>query len=161
MLTRTEANQSLHLTAAASRLFRVEAPRAAAAGELGRSTAEGAPMTEAEMLAGIRDVLRSLNAAAQATIRRELAEPIDLGHSERLQFEACPQFFGVKPVQTEEEVITDSAIRPPPLGRRSTRSSRSYRRGRTSSIPRARRGPDMCWPTGRPGTTSAVRCSRW
>jgi uncharacterized protein (TIGR02246 family) len=36
-------------------------------------------MTEAEMRAGIRDVLRSLNAVAEATIRRELAEAINLG----------------------------------------------------------------------------------
>src|SRR5262245_6017665 len=75
-------------------------------------------MTEAEMRAGIRDVLRSLNAVAEAAIRRELAEPIDLGHSERLQFEACPHFFGIKLVQTEEEIVPDSAIQnaiPPEL----------------------------------------------
>jgi hypothetical protein len=67
-------------------------------------------MTEAEMRTGIRGVLRSLNAVAEAAIRRELAEPIDLGHSERLQFEACPYFFGVKLVQTEEVIVPDSAI---------------------------------------------------
>ena len=67
-------------------------------------------MTEAEVRAGVRDVLRSLNAVAEAAIRRELGEPIDLGHSERLQFEACPHFFGVKLVQTEEEIVSDSAI---------------------------------------------------
>jgi hypothetical protein len=67
-------------------------------------------MTEAELRASVRDVLRSLNALAEAAIRRELAEPIDLGHSERLQFEACPHFFGVKLVQTEEEIVPDSAI---------------------------------------------------
>src|SRR5260370_40339697 len=75
-------------------------------------------MTEAEMRAGIRDVLCSLNAVAEAAIRRELAEPIDLGHSERLQFEACPHFFGVTLVQTEEEIVPDSAIQdaiPPDL----------------------------------------------
>jgi hypothetical protein len=75
-------------------------------------------MTEAEMRASIRDVLRSLNAVAEAAIRRELSEPIDLGHSERLQFEACPLFFGIKLVQTEEEIIPDSAIQdaiPPEL----------------------------------------------
>ena len=47
---------------------------------------------------------------AEAAIRRELAELTDLGHSERLQFEACPYFFGVKLVQTEEEIVPDSAI---------------------------------------------------
>lgn len=67
-------------------------------------------MGEAEMRAGIRDALGSLNAVAEAAIRRELAAPIDLGHSERLQFEACPQFFGVKLVQTAEEIVPDSAI---------------------------------------------------
>jgi hypothetical protein len=75
-------------------------------------------MTEAELRAGIRDALRSLNAVAEAAISRELAGPIDLGHSERLQFEACPNFFGVKLVQTEEEILPDSAIQdviPPEL----------------------------------------------
>jgi hypothetical protein len=75
-------------------------------------------MTEAELRARIRDVLGSLNAVAEAAIRRELAEPIDLGHSERLQFEACPHFFGVTVVQTEEEIVPDSAIQdaiPPDL----------------------------------------------
>lgn len=67
-------------------------------------------MTENEMRAGIRDILHSLDAVAEAAIRRELAEPIDLGHSERLQFEACPFFFGVKLVQTEDEIVPDSAI---------------------------------------------------
>jgi hypothetical protein len=65
---------------------------------------------EAEMRAGVRDALGSLNAVAEAAIRRELAEPIDLGHSERLQFEACPHFFGVKLVQTEEEIVPDTAV---------------------------------------------------
>jgi hypothetical protein len=67
-------------------------------------------MGEAEMRAGVRDALGSLNAVAEAAIRRELAGPIDLGHSERLQFEACPHFFGVKLVQTEEEIVPDSAV---------------------------------------------------
>jgi hypothetical protein len=68
-------------------------------------------MTEAELRARICDVLCSLNVTTEAALRRELAEPIDLGHSERLQFEACPHFFGIKMVQTEEEIISDSAIR--------------------------------------------------
>jgi hypothetical protein len=67
-------------------------------------------MGEEQMRAGIRDALRSLNAVAEAAIRRELAGPIDLGHSGRLQFEACPRFFGIKLVQTEEEIVPDSAI---------------------------------------------------
>jgi hypothetical protein len=67
-------------------------------------------MDGAELRAAVRDALHSLNAAAEAAIRRELAEPIDLGHSERLQFEACPHYFGVKLVQTEEEIVPDSAI---------------------------------------------------
>jgi hypothetical protein len=65
-------------------------------------------MGEAEMRAGIREVLRSLNATVEAAIRRELAEPLDLGHSQRLQFEVCPYFFGVKLVQTDEEILPDS-----------------------------------------------------
>jgi hypothetical protein len=69
-----------------------------------------APMEEAEMRARIRHVLGSFNAVAEAAIRRELAEPIDLGHSGRLQFEVCPHFFGVTLVQTEEEIVPDSAI---------------------------------------------------
>jgi hypothetical protein len=67
-------------------------------------------MTDAELRARIREVLRSLDRAAEAAIRRELAGPIDLGHSGRLQFEACPPFFGIKLVQTEEEIVPDSAI---------------------------------------------------
>ncbi len=60
---------------------------------------------EVEIRAGIRDALGSLSAVAEAAIRRELAVPIDLGPCERLQFEACPDFFGVKLVQTSEEIM--------------------------------------------------------
>jgi hypothetical protein len=67
-------------------------------------------MTEGEMQAAIRDALQALSATAEAAIRRELAAPFDLGHSQRLQFEVCPQFFGVTLVQTEEEILADSAI---------------------------------------------------
>lgn len=67
-------------------------------------------MVEAGMRAAIREALQSLNAAAESAIRRELSEPIDLGHSERLQFEICPQFFGITLIQTEEEIVPDSAI---------------------------------------------------
>lgn len=75
-------------------------------------------MTETEMRAGIREALRSLNTIAETAICREIAAPIDLGHSQRLQFEACPNFFGIKVVQTEEEVLPDSAVQdaiPPEL----------------------------------------------
>lgn len=75
-------------------------------------------MGDAEMRTVIRDALQSLNVVAEAAIRRELAEPIDLGHSEWLQFEACPHFFGVKVVQTDEEIVPDSAVQdaiPPAL----------------------------------------------
>ena len=67
-------------------------------------------MTEAELRTGVRTALRSLNEVAEAAIRRELAEPIDLGHSGRLQFEACPHFFRIHLVQTEEDIVPDSAI---------------------------------------------------
>jgi hypothetical protein len=67
-------------------------------------------MDEAKLREGVRDALRSLNATAEQAIRRELADPFDLGHSERLQFEVCPHFFGIKLVQTEEEILPDSAI---------------------------------------------------
>jgi hypothetical protein len=67
-------------------------------------------MDESGMRAAVRDALQSLDAPAEAAIRRELAAPINLGHSGRLQFEACPYFFGVKVVQTDEEIIPDSGI---------------------------------------------------
>jgi len=63
-----------------------------------------------ELRAAIRDAFRSLDAVAETAIRRELAQPVDLGHSGRLQFEACPCFFGVRLVQTSEEIIGDSAV---------------------------------------------------
>ena len=62
------------------------------------------------MRAAIRDAIQSLNAATESSIRRELSGPIDLGDSERLQFEVCPQFFGITLIQTEEEIVPDSAI---------------------------------------------------
>jgi hypothetical protein len=67
-------------------------------------------MRESEMRAAIRCALQSPNAPTEAAIRRELAEPFALGHSKRLQFEVCPHFFGIKVVQTEEEIVPDSAI---------------------------------------------------
>jgi hypothetical protein len=67
-------------------------------------------MGEGEMRAYIRDALRTLNSTAEAAIKLELAEPFDLGHSERLQFEICPHFYGVKLIQTEEEILPDNAI---------------------------------------------------
>jgi hypothetical protein len=67
-------------------------------------------MDEAGMRARIREALRSLNAEAEAAIRRELAGPVDLGHSGRLQFEVCPHFYGIHLVQTEEVILEDSAI---------------------------------------------------
>ena len=67
-------------------------------------------MTEAELRTGIRAALRSVDGVAEAAIRRELAQPIDVGHSGRLQFEACPHFFGVQLVQTAEEIVPDSVI---------------------------------------------------
>jgi hypothetical protein len=67
-------------------------------------------MGEAEMRAAIREALQSLNKTVEAAIRRELSEPFDLGHSERLQFEVCPQSFGIKLIQTEEEIVPDYAV---------------------------------------------------
>ncbi len=67
-------------------------------------------MNEAEMRAGIRAALRSLDEAAQAAIRRELASPIDLGPRDRLQFEVCPYFYGIHLVQTSETILPDSAL---------------------------------------------------
>jgi hypothetical protein len=67
-------------------------------------------MSEAELRASIRAALRSLDEAVQAAIRRELATPIDLGHSGRLQFEVCPYFYGTHLVQTEETILPDSAV---------------------------------------------------
>ena len=67
-------------------------------------------MREAEMRAGIRVALQSLNEDAERAIRQELAAPLDLGHSGRLQFEVCPYFFGIHLVQTEECILEDSVI---------------------------------------------------
>ena len=67
-------------------------------------------MGESEMRAGIRNALQSLNEDTERAIRRKLATPFDLGHSERLQFEVCPYFFGIHLVQTEESILEDSAI---------------------------------------------------
>jgi hypothetical protein len=65
---------------------------------------------EAEMRAGIRDALRSLDAAAEEAIGNELAKSFDLGHSGRLQFEICPDFLRIHLVQTEDDVVPHSVI---------------------------------------------------
>lgn len=67
-------------------------------------------MTEADFRNAIRGVLHQFDDAVEAAIRRELAEPFDLGHSQRLQFEVCPHFYGIHLVQTEEGILEDSAI---------------------------------------------------
>lgn len=59
---------------------------------------------------GISEGLRTLNQPVEAALLRELAGPIDLGHSGRLQFEICPYFHGVHLVQTEEGILPDSAV---------------------------------------------------
>jgi hypothetical protein len=64
---------------------------------------------EPEFRKAIREALGTLNPAVEAALRREVAGPIDLGHSGRLQFEVCPFFHGIHLVQTEEEILPDSA----------------------------------------------------
>jgi len=67
-------------------------------------------MNDAKLRTAIVEVLRSLDAETELAIRRELARVVDLGHSGRLQFEACPNFLGISLVQTEEEILADSSI---------------------------------------------------
>src|SRR5437660_11002123 len=62
------------------------------------------------MRAGIREALRSLDAAAEKAIRSELAKSIDLGHSGRLQFEIDPALFRVHLIQTEDDVLPDMSV---------------------------------------------------
>jgi hypothetical protein len=57
------------------------------------------------MRSGIRNALRSLDAAVEQAIRRELAKPFELGHSGRLQFEIDPVYYDIRLVQTEETVV--------------------------------------------------------
>jgi hypothetical protein len=64
---------------------------------------------ESDLRLAIRLALETLNPAVEATLRRELAVPIDLGHSDRIQFEVCPYFHGIHLIQTEEEILPDSA----------------------------------------------------
>jgi hypothetical protein len=52
-------------------------------------------MDAAEFRKAIQEALGTLNPAVEAALRRELAGPIDLGHSGRLQFEVCPYFHGI------------------------------------------------------------------
>jgi hypothetical protein len=54
----------------------------------------------------IRSRLARLNESTERAIRQELAEPIDLGHSGRLQFEFDPVDYGIRLVQTEEVVLS-------------------------------------------------------
>ena len=67
-------------------------------------------MDETDLRVAVRATLHTMNAAVEAALTRELAYPIDLGHSGRLQFEVCPYFYGVKLVQTENEIVEDYAI---------------------------------------------------
>ncbi|HEY1068680.1 MAG TPA: hypothetical protein VGE52_21330 [Pirellulales bacterium] len=67
-------------------------------------------MDEADVDSHIREALNSLNAAVEAALREALASPIDLGHSQRLQFEVSYPTFGITLVQTGAEIIEESAI---------------------------------------------------
>ena len=67
-------------------------------------------MAEIDFRKAIRECLSRLDTAVEDALRRQLAGPIDLGHSGRLQFEVCPYFYGVHLVQTEEEIVPDSAV---------------------------------------------------
>jgi hypothetical protein len=64
---------------------------------------------EAQYRKAIREALGTLSSGVESALRRELARPIDLGHSGRLQFEVCPFFHGIHLVQPEEGVLADSA----------------------------------------------------
>lgn len=65
---------------------------------------------EAEMHAGIQDALRALDAAAEQAIRNELAKPLNLGHSGRIQFEIDPVSYEIHLVQTEETIVAGDPI---------------------------------------------------
>lgn len=67
-------------------------------------------MNNADFRNAIRGLLGQFNHAVEEAIRRELADPIDLGHSGRLQFEVCPHFFGIHLIQTEEVVFEDCDV---------------------------------------------------
>jgi hypothetical protein len=67
-------------------------------------------MSDADFRNAIRGVLAQFNRTVEDAIRRDLADPLDLGHSERLQFEVCPHYYGITLIQTEEVVLEDSAL---------------------------------------------------
>jgi hypothetical protein len=60
---------------------------------------------DAEMRAGIREALGSLDSGVEQAIRNELAKRFDLGNSGRVQFEIDPVDYGIHLVQTEEVVV--------------------------------------------------------
>jgi hypothetical protein len=67
-------------------------------------------MSNADFRNAIRGVLAQFNRTVEDAIRRELAGPIDLGHSGRFQFEVCGYFYGIHLVQTEEVILEDSVL---------------------------------------------------
>jgi hypothetical protein len=62
-------------------------------------------MTEGDFRNAVRGLLEQYNQKVEQAIRRELAAPIDLGRSGRLQFEIDPHGYGIHLVQTEEGVF--------------------------------------------------------
>ena len=67
-------------------------------------------MGEAEFREAVGACLNDLAAPVEHALRRELADPIDPDHGRRLQFEVCPHFFGIKLVQTENDILEDYVI---------------------------------------------------
>jgi len=58
----------------------------------------------------VRDALQTLNASTESSLRRELSTSFGLGHSERLQFEIDPVYYGIHLIQTEETVLDGDAV---------------------------------------------------
>jgi hypothetical protein len=58
----------------------------------------------------IRAQLERLNALVEQGLRRELAKPIDLGHSGRLQFEVDGMYYGISLIQTEEAILPGDCV---------------------------------------------------
>lgn len=65
---------------------------------------------ETEVRQAIRSALHKLDASTEQALLRELAKPFDLGHSGRLQFEIDPWSLRISLIQTEEDLLANSAV---------------------------------------------------
>ncbi len=67
-------------------------------------------MNESEFRIHVQQALNTLNAQVEAAIAHELNCVSDLGHSERLHFEAQPNDFSICLIQTETDVVPLNAV---------------------------------------------------